>query len=897
MKNRGILFLCLVFMFMLAQILQASPTIQTHKHLDLMYITQVSDTIPQDSILTDTVEIQQKPDTYQVSENAIEDEILFQSNDSLSFSSTRKSIELYDKAKVTSGPLRLESGFISLDMEDNIVHASGAEDSLGLMGQHPDMYMERENFKARELKYNLRKSRGIILSSYREQDDLYIRSDKTKFIEEGEDRILYNADGIITSCDHPDPHFGIRSRKQKLVLDKIAVIGPSNIELGGIPTPLWLPFGFFPISTGSSTGIIFPKDYEYSPALGFGLRNVGYYFPMNEYVDLIASTDIYFRGSYRVQLESRYSKRYRFSGNAKVSYASIKSEIIDKSKGEIRVSRSPSIELVLSHTQDPKADPTRKFGGSVNIQTNNFRKDNFNDAESVLRNSLSSNLSYTQLMLDNSLTLTAGLTHSQNTATNEISLTLPHVTLNARRMYPFKRKVRMGKEKWYEGISFKYDADLKAQVNTKDTLLLKRQTLDTIRLGAQHKFSSDHTFNILKYINVRPSVSFSSAWYPHTIHKDLADRYRIQYDTLRNDAEEIIGIKADTISHGVIEKSKLHGFKTQNIFKAQVSMNTTLYGTLRFQKGWVRGLRHVAKPFFNLNYSPDYGKWGYFEEHHTDLRVDKDRIVRYSIFEDGLYSGPPSIPELGMSFGIDNIFDAKIFSRRDSTEKNVKLLPSLSIRSSYNYVADSFKLAPITFSGNFTLLKNFSTVTFKGGFSMYDRDSTGRVVDEYLWDKDKGYLRFEGMRVQVSSHFTLRQLRDIVADFIGLSKDKKDYTEGVVSIFDNLRIEHNLQLAWEKMVTTDTFYVQSHEISLNGSIPLSENWQVDIGRIGYSFQQQRITYPDLGFSRKLHCWNMGFSWQPERGSYNFFIGVNPGTLDFLKMPYRRNQYDPSQSFF
>ncbi len=894
--------LSLILWFMLPQISLAGT--QTREGLDefisLSYYTSDTippDLIPMDSTAVDTLDMKNQPESYNISESAIQEAITFEAEDSLSFNNVEKGIELYNRAKVVSGVLKLEAGYIGLDMEDNIVHARGVPDSVGVLSQFPDMYMERENFKARELKYNLRKSKGIIISSYREQDDLYIRSAKTKFVEEGEDRVLYNADGIITSCEHPEPHYGIRSRKQKLVLDKIAVIGPSNIELGGIPTPLWLPFGFFPITAEGTTGIIFPKDYEYSPSLGFGLNNVGYYFPINDHVDLIASTDIYLRGSFRVSLESRYSKRYKYSGGARISYASIKQEIIDREAGVIKVKRSPSFGITLNHNQDQKADPTRKFGGSVNIETNNFRKDNFNDAQSVIQNSLSSNLSYSQQMFNNNATFTAGLAHSQNTATNDITLSFPNVNLNVRRLYPFKKKARIGKEKWYEGLSFKYDGEFKNTVNTKDTLLLTRKTLDTLRFGAQHKFSSDHTFNIFKYINVRPSVNFSSAWYPGSIHKELKDEYRIKHDTIRNNDGDILGIKADTLEYGIVEKTKIQGFKTQNLFNAQLALNTTLYGTLRFSKGWLRGLRHVAKPYFSFDYTPDYGKWGYFDEYVNDLRADKARNIRYSIFEDGIFSQPPNIAKLGLSYGIDNVFDAKIFSKKDSTEKNVKLLPRLGIRSGYNYIADSFKMAPVVFNGNFSLFRSLSTVTFEGGFSMYDRDSTGRVIDEYLWDNDKGYLRFEGFKVQLSTNISVRQVRDIIADAFGMKKEDKNYSDGVASVFDRLSINHHLQMAYERKIDRDTFYINSHEISIVGNIQLSPNWSINVGRIGYSFQQKRITYPDLGFTRNLHCWNMSFSWQPQRGSYNFFIGVNPGTLDFIKAPYRRNQFDPSQAFF
>lgn len=860
-------------------------------------LSTISDTIKIDTLTTDSIHNPTSGNGYRISEDAITQNIKFQSEDSLIFNNVDKIIELYDDARVTSSPLKLQSGFIKLDMQHNIIYAGGIKDSTGRLSEYPDMNMGKEKFRAKELKYNLQSGKGIILNSYRKQNDLYIRSEKTKFIKDGDKKILYNANGTITTCDLPVPHYGIVSHKQKVILDEIAVIGPSNIELGGIPTPLWIPFGFFPIEPGRRTGIVFPKDYEYSRQLGFGLNNVGYYFPISDYIDLIATTDIYLRGTFRIHLNSRYAKRYKYNGNISLNYSSIREEIINKKAGEISIDRIPSFGISIVHNQDQKAHPTWNFGGSVNIQSNGYKERNFNDAESVLQNSLSSNLSYTQYFYDNSVTLTAGMTHSQNTATNEISITFPNINLNVRRLFPFKNEKKIGKPKWYEGISFKYDASFKATLQTQDTLLFTQETLDKIRMGMLHEFSSDHTFNILKYIHVRPAINFSTAIYPSTVRKELIDEYKIKMDTTFDTEGNVVAIVNDTLQYGIVNEYKVGGIRMQNLFDASINLNTTLYGTIRFKKGWLRGLRHVVKPYLNMNYSPDYQKWGYINEYRTDLRPEESRLERYSIFEDGIYRGPSFNPVLGMSYGINNVFEAKIFSRKDSSEKEISLLPRLSISSSYNFIADSMKMSPINFNGNFTLFKNFSTVTFNGGFSMYKKNAEGKLVDEYLWENGNGFLRFEGFQVNVNTGFTIKQLRDLILGIGRSSSDKKKNASNVLDIFNNLRVYHTMQFTYDHIIDRDTFFISSHAVNVSGKIPLSENWNIDIGRIGYSFQQGRITYPDLGFSRDLHCWSMGLRWQPVRGSYSFYLRVDPGTLDFLKIPYQKNQFDENEAFF
>ena len=106
---------------------------------------------------------------------------------------------------------------------------------------------------------------------------------------------------MYTTCDLEEPHFYIKSNKIKLIENEKIISGPANLVISEIQTPLFLPFGVFPLSTKKSSGILMPS-YGQSNSLGFNLRNLGYYFPINDYIDLTLTSDIYMRGVGELEL-------------------------------------------------------------------------------------------------------------------------------------------------------------------------------------------------------------------------------------------------------------------------------------------------------------------------------------------------------------------------------------------------------------------------------------------------------------------------------------------------------------------------------------------------------------------------------------------------------------------
>lgn len=898
---------------------------------------------PLDTLSRDTIPLQinkpSKPSQssanlpFPVSPDSPDEEVLYDAQDSMDYDIKNKMVFLYGDAIVTQNTMKLTAERITIDFGNNIIIAEGTKDSLGNRRGDPVFEDGEQNFTVGKMRYNFQTKKGKIYESRVQEGDLYIVGSEAKIIQDVKnpdgttDNVAYNRSAIFTTCNHSTPHFGIRAKKLKMIPDKVAIVGPSNIELGGVPTPLALPFGFFPLKQGARTGLIFPRDYEFSNEWGFGLRNVGWYFPINDHWDTKVLTDLYFKGTWGVSFDTRYKYRYRNSGNFNLAFSDRIREQSDAS-----TARERSLSLRWSHSQDRSAHPTRSFSASVNIQTNGFQSRNFNDANSVLTNSLSSNVNYRQSFPESPFNLTASMSHSQNTRSNRVTFNLPTVGLSMNRIYPFKRKQQIGEEKWYEKISFKYDMDAQNRLTTTDTTLFTSETLESAQYGMRHKMSSDVNLKLFNYINVSPNINYSEVWYGDEIERLFIADTTIVADTLYNPDGSIFDITFDTTSYGAVEEFKRNGFTRFFQMSAGVNLNTTRYFTQQFKKGFIRGFRHVAKPSIGFSFTPDYTveSLGYYRNvitPETPLNEIAD-TTQYSVFSNGIYGSPSSGGrQMLITYGIRNNFEAKYWSKRDSTAKKVKLFNDINIRGDYNFARDSLKWSDITAGGTTRFFKGITNVSVNARWSPYALNENFTPINTFYWDTNKRPLRFVNATVRTSTNFSLQQLLDL---FTGKKSNggtinnpagnnarfgtsaNDDLPAGItgptnlrsranagpkqeafLDLFSSFRISYNLNLTFESSRQTgnDTLVVSSHAIETRGNFNLTENWRITVGRVGYDFKNNRVTFPDFSFYRDLHCWEMGMSWRPERTVYSFFLRVKPSSLDFIEVPYRKNNAD------
>ncbi len=700
--------------------------------------------------------------------------------------------------------------------------------------------------------------------------------------------------------------------------DKVAIVGPCNLIIGDIPTPLWLPFGFFPLKLGARSGLIFPQNYEFSEAWGFGLREMGWYFPLSERMDLKLTGDIYFKGTFRIHGVSNYRKRYKNNGNIDLVFARLRNEVEGVAQFD------PTASIQWRHTQDSKAHPYRSLGGNINLQIGNHAKSNYTDARSVLSSTLSSSMSYQQ-RFDGPYNLSVAFNHSQNTITRDVTISFPTLSFQTQSLYPFKRKVQTGKERFYEKITLKYSSEARNQFTAKDTTLFSRKTLDDAKYGVRHNVTTSTSFNLLKYFTVSPSATYKEVWFFKSVKKEFDSTLIIDSIAVTSPTGEVSYLP-DTIQAGKIDTIENFGLKPYRSYSMGVSMSTKIFGTILFKKGKIRGLRHIITPTFGFNFSPDYSNpdWGYFKQVRKDLRSDE--LLTYNIFENNQRSGfeIPSLTtgrQMAISYGFSNLFEAKIFSKKDSTEKKLSLLRSLSVNGSYNFAADSLRFSPLSLSGNTGFFNNITTVRFGASFSPYARnEKTGAPVNQFYWETQKKPLRLVSWDFGVNTGMTVSRIRDLIK---GEDSDKRVAQTSVgerpafdpnrpaadptrpgseqqpeeikeqdfLDLFEDFSINHTFNMRHAFTRGKDSTYVSLNSVNVVGDIQITPNWHINIGNIGYDFQAKKLTYPDLGFTRDLHCWEMGLFWQPDYGTYSFFIRVKPGKLDFLNIPYRKGQQD------
>ena len=641
------------------------------------------------------------------SKDSLDAPVDYNAVDSMIYDIRNQQIHLYGDATVQYTDINLEADYIIFDWNSNIVTAEGMPDSTGRMAGFPKFDDGSQSFTAKKMRYNFKTRKGIVYDVTTQQNDVYVLGTQSKFISEPtqdttqeRNDVVYSKDAIFTTCTHPEPHFGIRSNKQKVIPNKLVVVGASNLEIMGVPTPVWLPFGFFPISGGRQTGLIFPSDYEYSPQLGFGLREVGWFFPLGDHFNLTLTGDYYLRGTWRAHARSQYRKRYKYSGNLSLDFANqLQEQLLDRETGAYGFVPNRSLSLRWSHQQAAQAHPTRKFGGSVSIQTNNYQSIVNNDANSVLNNQLSSNLTFSQNWRDLPFNLSASFNHNQNTATRKVSVTFPNVQFRTQTLYPFRNKKRGNRGKWSDNVTLRYTNDIQNRFEATDTTLFEQETLDDAQFGIRHNVTSGTSFKVLKYFNLNPSFNYREVWYLNTNQQFYREMIAVDSSLVANSDSTDFQLVYDTTRTFMLDELRQNGFDRFYQMSASLNLNTQIFGTLRFKKGPLLGLRHVVKPTVGLSFAPNYTDpslgW-FYDLENPNSGFDQS----FSIFRGGVF-GEPSRAErqMALTYSINNIFEAKVFSKRDSTDKNIKLFNNITVNGNYNFAADTLKWSPVSIGG------------------------------------------------------------------------------------------------------------------------------------------------------------------------------------------------------
>lgn len=800
-----------------------------------------------------------KVDTTAVSEEVIKSKIKYHAKDSIRVNLENELVYLYGDAVVDYEELHLEADYILIDMQNKELFAQGTKDSLGMTKGTPDFSQGDQKFKSHAIRYNFQTKKGRIDYVITQEGEGYIHGEVVKKDPENN---FFIKNGQYTTCNLDTPHFAITSNRLKVISKNKIVTGPAYLTIEQIPTPILIPFGFFPSKVGRSSGIIFPTFGE-SAQRGFYFQHLGYYFGFSDYFNLALTSDIYTKGSYTLDASTIYKKKYKYFGSMQFSYA----YTVNSEKEFADYSLTKDYHIYWTHNKDPKSSPNSTFSASVNAGTSNYYRNTISSATNYLSNTLQSSISYSYNFPDKPMNLSAGINHSQNTITKDIRISAPDLSFNISRLSPFKRRNSFGAQKWYEKIGTSLSVRTINYIETKDTLLFTDYTLKNLKNGAQANIPLSTSFNLFKFFNFSPSANFTERVYLNTT----------QYSW-----------NTETKSLDTLKVEKLAQAYDYNV---SAGLSTRIYGMVLISKGPITAIRHVMTPAVSLTYRPDFGdsKYGYYRTVQYDT-TGKTRT--YSIFQNSVFGGPSNGRYANMGFSLDNNLEMKVKTNSDTgaVTKKIKLLESLRISSGYNFIADSMKLGNFSLSARTTLFDKVS-INFNSVLDPYAYDSKSRDFNKYQYDVDGRIVRLTSS--SISMNFALNRSKKNTNNG-KYSQQEIEYINQHPEEFVDFDIPYNLSVSYSYSYSKAGALksTKSQSASFNGDLNLTNQWKIGFNS-WYDLTKGRFTNMSLNIYRDLHCWEMRMNWIPFGGqeSYNFQINVKSSILQDLKLLKKKDFYD------
>ncbi len=782
----------------------------------------------------------------------LKSKVHYTADDSIRFDIEGEKVFLYGNAKIAYEDIQMEAGYVEVNWNNRQLFAKGVLDSSGSEVGLPVFMEGADRFTAKTVTYNFDTKKGKITQVNTTQGDGYILGQTIKKIDENN---YFIRNGAYTTCDLPHPHYAISANKLKVIQNNKVVTGPAYLVIEGVPLPLAIPFGYFPTRKHRSAGILLPA-YGESGRLGFYFKDGGYYFGIGDVIDFAITSDIYTLGSWGLKLNSNYANRYRYNGNLSVSFSEIKTS--EKELPDYNLSKDFFIRW--NHRQDPKARPSSVFSANVNAGSSSYYQNNLSSATNYLTNTFQSSVAWSKSWQGKPYSFSSSLSHTQNTITHDISLSLPTTNFSVNRLFPFKRSAGIGTEKWYEKIGVSYQNNFQNTIQTKDDLLFKSGSANQFRYGMSHTIPVSTSIKVLKYFTLSPSVTYNEKWYMKTIRKN--------YDVL-NDS-----IITDT----------LNAFRASRDFLFSTSLNTRVYGMVQFRKGKIAAIRHVMSPTISYGYRPDYSNpnFNYYKDYQTDALGN---TAKYSIFETGIYGGAPSGKYGVIGFNLDNNLEMKTRSVTDTSVnfKKIKIFESLSAGVSYNTAVDSLKWSNITINGRTTLFDRVN-ISLSGSFDPYTLDSEGRRINTSELSENNRLARLVSSSLSIS--FALNNAGKPNANASGGNK-KPNAADDLIIPF-NLSVNYNVAYSRPALLEAEI----NQTLNFYGDVALTTNWKITFNS-GYDFRAKDLSYTSIGIYRDLHCWEMRANWVPFgfQQNYYFQINVKSSVLQDLKLSKKNDIYD------
>lgn len=811
----------------------------------------------------------QKVDSIKISKNALKSKVEYTAEDSIRFDVDKKMIYLYGKATVKYEDIDLKAEYININSETQVISAWGLLDSLGKVVGKPVFTQNQTSFVADSMRYNYKTKRARISQVITQEGEGFIHGETIK--KDANDNIFIRH-GQYTTCNLEHPHFAINASKLKIIKNNKIVTGPAYLTIEDIPTPLAIPFGFFPNKKGRSSGIVIPT-YGNSPSQGYYLKDGGYYFGINDHVDLTLLADIYSLGSYGVKAISQYNTRYKFNGAIDVGYSkNVFGTRFFKDIPNSGYQSQNNFFIRWRHAKDNKARPGTNFSANVNAGSANYNSFNSQNPTLIVTNTFLSSIAYSVTKSWGGLSLNLG--HNQNTNTRDISITLPEGQFNINRFFPFQRKIQVGTKKWYENIGVSANVNFRNQINTKDSTLLRASTLRKLQNGVQATIAASTQFKVLKYFTFSPAINVVNRTYFATVEKHF------------DNATQTLVVDTNFFWQNIAN------IRNRSEFNVSGTLSTRLYGMYEFKRGKIAAIRHVITPQLNLTYKPDFNTqiFGYYGPNGT--------YGAYSPYEIGVY-GQPSVGRQGLvGLSLGNNLEMKVRDKKDTTGtglKKVSVIDQLTIGSSYNIAADSLRWSVISISGRTTLFKKLG-VNFSTTLDPYATVNKVRI-NQSNWKVNHSLLRVTTANLALNMSLKPKDKsvvkKNLTPDEEEVLK-KKNANPDLFVDFNlpyTLNISYNLNYNPNAAGTTlSPKFTQT--LNFSGDVKITGKTKLGFSS-GYDFINKQIAFTSLDIYRDLHCWELSANWIPFgfRKSYNINIRVKASVLQDLKLQRRRSWQD------
>lgn len=821
------------------------------------------DSLKTDSLSSDTVVFHKK-----LSPNALNSLVTYSAKDSAVNDISRRYTYLFGDAVVKYEDMELRADYIEIDFANNELYACGVADSFGIVRGSPVFAQGESEYRAREIKYNFTTHKGKITHVITTQDEGFVHGEHIKKMD---DNVAFIKKGKYTTCELDHPHYEVDFTKAKFIQHDKIIIGPAYLSFKDVPTPIAIPFAFFPLETQRKSGFVMPSFGE-SSSLGFYFQDLGFYFAISDNLDLLLSADIYTRGSWAVKAKSNYVFRYKCNGEVNLQFSQTRTG--DRLDSSYRCSND--YKIYWDHKQDMKSHPHTRFNAHVDIVSSNYSKYNMTSTADYLSNQYTSSLNVSTSLKD-VFFMDATLSYSQNTNTHDVNLKLPDINMSVVQFYPFRKKNKVGSLKWYDNISLKWTSQLTGQVDTYDTLFLKKQTWDEMNFGMMHNIPLTIPIKIAKLINWNTTATLVEKWYLQSYTRDMT------IDTTGGNMM------------GVINQHFHRGFGALHDVSVSSSLTTKIYFMYMFKKGALNAIRHVVTPTLNFTYRPNLS--GRIVDRYLNPFTGEE--VEYTLYDNAIFGTVSRNTQALVQLSFGNNVEIKVRSRRDTITgyKKIPIFDNLNVSMNYNIAADSLNWSRLSINGRSTLFRQLY-LTFNFLFDPYIINTNGVRVNQFEWKVNHRLFRLSSTDFSIALNWridqnTFRKKKNDEKSGQNRQTDK-DWQKWSFTFNYTFTYGINDNLLYYRLIDTNKYtHNMVHTLNVQGEINVTRKWRVGF-TTGYDFVQKSLSYTSIDVYRDMHCWEMSFNWIPfgYRKGWRFTLNVKASVLkDVLKLPLHHDFRD------